>query len=77
MQVVSGNIVLNYWGGGAQNYLIKVFPVESGRFHIFLYKSWKCTQFIVCLAVNSRTVLAIVPPQGCEVILIEILQPIL
>ena len=26
------------------------------------------------LAVNTRTVLAIVPPQGCEAILIEILQ---
>ena len=26
------------------------------------------------LAVNTRTVLAIVPPQGCEAILVEILQ---
>ena len=28
----------------------------------------------VLLAVNTRTVLAIVPPQGCEAILVEILQ---
>ena len=27
------------------------------------------------LAVNTRTVLAIVPPQGCESTLVEILQP--
>ena len=27
------------------------------------------------IAVNTRTVLSIVPPQGCESILIEILQP--
>ena len=26
------------------------------------------------VAVNTRTVLAIVPPQGCEAILVEILQ---
>ena len=29
---------------------------------------------VVVVAVNTRTVLAIVPPQGCEAILVEILQ---
>ena len=28
----------------------------------------------IIIAVNTRTVLAIVPPQGCEAILVEILQ---
>ena len=27
------------------------------------------------VAVNTRTVLAFVPPQGCEAILVEMLQP--
>ena len=34
-----------------------------------------CVFDLMCvLAVNARTVLAIVPPQGCEAILVEILQ---
>ena len=36
------------------------------------YNEWIIS---VRIAVNARTVLAIVPPQGCEAILIEILQP--
>ena len=35
--------------------------------------SWKLLSGLK-LAVNTRTVLAIVPPEGCEAILIEILQ---
>ena len=42
---------------------------------IFLTINGERTRGIpLSLAVNTRTVLAIVPPQGCEAILVEILQ---
>ena len=40
--------------------------------HKSYYYSW--VGAYLTLAVNTRTVLAIVPPQGCETILVEILQ---
>ena len=43
---------------------------------LFLLPHWKYCKLIGWwIAVNTRTVLAIAPPQGCEAILIKMLQP--
>ena len=51
----------------------KNIPITHLHCHfINRIRSWGQTTYM--LAVNTRTVLAIVPPQGCEAILVEILQ---